>query len=86
MAAVTDDAAHLVAILEPYRERLHALPGVVGSGVGLREGQPVIEISVAGYGDDELEREIREIVDFDYVIVTESQPAEAQSPADDAKE
>lgn len=78
--------SELVSALDRCRERLHALPGVVGSGVGLREGAPVVEIYVAGRGDADLERAIGEIADFDYVLVPESQPAEAQAPDRDAKE
>lgn len=78
--------SELVSALDRCRERLHALPGVVGSGVGLREGAPVVEIYVAGRGDADLERAIGEIADFDFVLVPESQPAEAQAPDRDAKE
>ena len=81
-----NDTTQLVSALDRCRERLHALPGVVGSGVGLRNGEPVVEISVAGRGGDDLERAIREIADFDFVLVPESQPAEAQAPDRDAKE
>lgn len=78
--------SELVSALDRCRERLHALPGVVGSGVGLREGAPVVEIYVAGRGDADLERAIGEIADFDFVLVPESQPAEAQAPHPDEKE
>ena len=81
-----NDTTQLVSALDRCRERLHALPGVVGSGVGLRNGEPVVEISVAGRGGGDLERAIREIADFDFVLVPESQPAEAQAPDRDAKE
>jgi hypothetical protein len=80
------DASELVSALDRCRERLHALPGVVGSGVGLREGAPVVEIYVAGEGDADLERAIGELADFDFVLVPGSQPAEAQAPDPDAKE
>ena len=80
------DASELVRALDRCRERLHALPGVVGSGVGLREDEPVVEIFVAGQGSADLERAIREIADFDYVLVPESQPAEAQAQHPDDKE
>lgn len=83
---MTDDAARLVATLERCRAELHAVPGVVGSGVGLRADRPVIEIYVAGRGGDDIERVIREIADFDFVLVPESQAAEAQAPDEDAKE
>jgi hypothetical protein len=78
--------SELVSALDRCRERLHSLPGVVGSGVGLRDGAPVVEIFVAGRGDADLERAIGEIVDFDFVLVPESQPAEAQAPDRDEKE
>ena len=74
-----DETSQLVEKLDRCRVRLHALPEVIGSGVGLRDEQPVIQIFVAGRGDAELERAIREIADFDFVLVTESQPAEAQA-------
>ena len=61
-------------------------PGVVGSGVGLRNGEPVVEISVAGRGGADLEQAIPEIADFDFVLVPDSQPAEAHAPDRDAKE
>ena len=80
------EASELVSALDRCRERLHALPGVVGSGVGLRDGAPVVEIYVAGRGDADLERAIGELADFDFVLVPESQPAEAQAPDRDAKE
>jgi hypothetical protein len=83
---VTDDAAQLVATLERCREELHAVPGVVGSGVGLQMDKPVIEIYVAGRASDDIERAIREIADFEFVLVPESQPAEAQAPDEDGKE
>jgi len=73
------EASQLVAALDRCRERLHALPGVVGSGVGLRDGEPVVEIFVTGPGGAELERAIGEIVDFDFILVPDSQPAEAQA-------
>jgi hypothetical protein len=73
------DTSQLVRTLDRCRERLHALPGVVGTGVGLRDGEPVVEIFVAGRGDGELERAIREIADLDFVVVPESEPAEAQA-------
>jgi hypothetical protein len=82
---VTDDVAQLVATLERCRDELHAVPGVVGSGVGLQVDKPVIEVYIAGRGGDDIERLIREIADFDFVLVPESQPAEAQTP-EDAKE
>ena len=78
--------SELVSALDRCRERLHSLPGVVGSGVGLREGAPVVEIYVAARDDADLERAIGEIADFDFVLVPESQPAEAQAPDRDAKE
>jgi hypothetical protein len=78
--------AQLLAALDRCRERLHALPGVVGSGVGLRNGEPVVEIFVAGRGGGDLEQAIREIADFDFVLVPESQPAEAQAQDRDTKE
>ena len=80
------DTSELVSALDRCRERLHALPGVVGSGVGLRDGEPVVEIFVAGRGGADLERAIGEIADFDYVLVPESQPAEAQAPSPEEKE
>lgn len=80
------DTTQLIAALDRCRERLHALPGVVGSGVGLRDGEPVVEIFVAGPGSPDLEQAIGEIADFDFVLVPESQPAEAQAPDRDAKE
>lgn len=76
----------LLRALDRRRERLHALPGVVGTGVGLRGGRPVVEISVAGPGDERLERAIREIADFDFVVVPHSEPAEAQTSGDAASE
>ena len=78
--------SELVSALDRCRDRLHGLPGVVGSGVGLRDGAPVVEIFVAGRGDADLELAIGEIADFDFVLVPESQPAEAQAPDRDAKE
>lgn len=81
-----DEASHLVLELDRCRERLHELRGVVGSGVGLRNGRPTIEIFVAGPGEAELERAIGEIADFDFVLVPESQPAEAQARPNDPEE
>jgi hypothetical protein len=72
--------SRLLSALDRSRQRLHALPGVVGTAVGVREGEPVAEIFVAGPGDDELERKISEIVDFDFVVVPGSEPADAQAP------
>ena len=83
---MTRNVTHLVTALDRCRERLHALPGVVGSGVGLRDDESVVEIFVSGRGDGDLEQAIREIADFDFVLVPESQPAEAQAPDRDAKE
>jgi hypothetical protein len=80
------DRTQLLTALDRCRERLHALPGVVGSGVGLRNGEPVVEIFVAGRGGTDLEQAIREIADFDFVLLPESHPAEAQSPGRDATE
>jgi hypothetical protein len=80
------DASELVAALDRCRDQLHTLPGVVGSGVGVRDDEPVVEIFIAGEADSELEQEIREIADFDFVLVPESQPAEAQAPDRDGKE
>lgn len=74
---------HLLRALDRCRERLHALPGVVGTGVGTHDGRPVVEIFVAGPGDEHLERAIQEIVDVDFVVVPHSEPAEAQ-PSEDA--
>jgi hypothetical protein len=76
----------LVHALERRRERLHALPGVVGTGVGLRDGEPVVEIHVSGSAEADLDRAIREIADFEFVLVPESQPADAQAGRRDAKE
>ncbi len=80
------DATQLVAALDRCRERLHALPGVVGSGVGLLDAEPVIEIYVAGESDSGLEQAIAEIADFEFVLVPDSQPAEAHSSDRDTKE
>jgi hypothetical protein len=80
------DASELVSALDRHRERLHALRGVVGSGVGLRGGEPVVEIFVAGRAEPDLERAISEIADFDFVLVPESEPADAQSPPPRVKE
>jgi hypothetical protein len=80
------ETTQLLTALDRSRERLHALPGVVGSGVGLRDGEPVVEIFVAGRGGADLEQAIREIADFEFVLVPESQPAEAQASDGDAKE
>jgi hypothetical protein len=77
---VTLDPSELVRTLDRYRERLHALPGVVGSGVGLRDCQPVVEIFIAEGAEPDLERLIGEIADFDFVLVPDSRPADAQSP------
>lgn len=71
------DATQLVAALDRCRERLHALPGVVGSGVGLLDAEPVVEIYVVGRADSGLEQAIAEIADFEFVLVPDSQPAEA---------
>lgn len=73
------DTTQLVRMLDSRRERLHALPAVVGTGVGLRGDEPVVQIFVAGRPDAELERAIGEIADFDYVIVPDSEPADAQA-------
>ena len=73
------DTAQLVRTLDRCRERLHALPDVVGTGVGLRAGEPVVQIFVAGRDDDELRSAIREIADFDFVVVPGSEPADAQA-------
>jgi len=81
-----DEVSRLVSELDRCRERLHAFRGVVGSGVGLRDGRPTIEIFVAGPGDAELERVIGEIADFDFVLVPDSQPAEAQARHIDPEE
>jgi hypothetical protein len=80
------EISHLVEALDRCRERLHALPGVIGTGVGLRDGEPIVEIFVEGRGDDELERAIGEIVDFGFVVVPASQPADAQARHRDPKE
>lgn len=80
------DPTELLIALERCRERLHALHGVTGTGVGIRDAEPVVEIFVTGSGDGELEQAIREIVDFDFVLVPESQPAEAQAADRQAKE
>ena len=72
--------------LDRCRERLHALPGVIGTGVGLRDGEPIVEIFVEGRGDDELERAIGEIVDFKFVVVPQSHPADAHARHRDPKE
>jgi hypothetical protein len=80
------DATQLVAALDRCRERLHALPGVVGSGVGLLDDEPVVEIYVEGRGDSGLEQAIGEIADFEFVLVPDSQPAEAHAPDRDTKE
>ena len=60
--------------------------GVVGSGVGLLDSEPVVEIYVAGRGDSGLEQAIAEIADFEFVLVSDSQPAEAHASDRDAKE
>ena len=83
---VTRDADQLVGALDRRRAELHGLPGVIGSGVGLRDGRPVVEIFVAGPGDADLEQAIREIADFEFVLVPESKPAEAQNPQRDREE
>jgi hypothetical protein len=74
-----------VGQLDRHRERLHALPGVVGTGVGLRAGEPVIEVYVAGRDDGEHERAIREILDLPFVVVAGSEPARAQVGGDAAQ-
>ena len=86
MARVTRDPTELLTALERSRQRLHALPGVIGTGVGLRDSEPVVEIFVTGPGDAELERAIRELVDVDFVLVPDSRPAEAQPPRREVKE
>jgi len=86
VAELMPDATHLVAALDRCRERLHALPGVVGSGVGLLDAEPVVEIYVAGRGDSGLEQAIAEIADFEFVLVPDSQPAEAHASDRDTKE
>ena len=73
------DTSQLVRKLDRHREQLHALPGVVGTGVGLSDGRPVVQIFVAGRGGGELERAIGEIGDFDFVLVPESEPSEARA-------
>jgi len=83
---MTPETSHLVEALDRCRERLHALPGVIGTGVGLRDGEPIVEIFVEGRGDDELERAIGAIVDFGFVVVPQSQPADAQAWHRDPKE
>ena len=77
------EPSELVKTLDRYREQLHALPGVVGTGVGLSDGKPVVQIFVAGRGGDELERAIREIADLNFVVVPESEPAEAHRQGED---
>jgi hypothetical protein len=59
---------------------------VIGTGVGLRDSEPVVEVFVTGPGDVELERAIREIVDVDFVLVPDSEPAEAQPRHREVKE
>lgn len=86
MARLTRDPTELLTALERSRQRLHALPGVIGTGVGLRDSEPVVEIFVSGAGDAELERAIRELVDVDFVLVPDSRPAEAQAPHREVKE
>jgi hypothetical protein len=81
--ALMPDATQLVGALDRCREQLHALPGVVGSGVGLLDAEPVVEIYVEGRGDAGLEQAIAEIADFEFVLVPESQPAEAQASEND---
>jgi hypothetical protein len=73
------DTSQLLGKLDRAREQLHALPDVVGTGVGLSDGKPVVQIFVAGRGSGELEDAICEIADFDFVIVSESEPAEARA-------
>ena len=80
------DATQLVAALDRCRERLHALPGVVGSGVGLLDAEPVVEIYVVERADSRLEQAIAEIADFEFVLVPDSQPAEAYASDRDTKE
>ena len=80
------ETSPLVEALDRCRERLHALPGVIGTGVGLRDGEPIVEIFVEGRGDDELERAIGEIVDFGFVVVPQSHPADAHARHRDPKE
>ena len=48
--------------------------------------QPVVEIYVEGRGDSGLEQAIAEIADFEFVLVPDSQPAEAHASDRDAKE
>ena len=77
------DPSELVSALDRCRQQLHALPGVVGTGVGLRAGKPVVEIFVAGQEARNLEQAVRKIVDFDFVIVPESPIPEAQQREED---
>ena len=80
------DATQLVAALDRCRDRLHALPGIVGTGVGLLDGEPRVEIYVDGRADGQLEQAIAEIADFEFVLVPDSQPAEADASERDTKE
>ena len=80
------DSTQMLAALDRCRERLHALPGVVGSGVGLLDAEPVVEIYVEARGDARLEQAIAEIADFEFVLVPDSQPAEAYASDRDTKE
>jgi hypothetical protein len=46
MAPSRPTTADLLAALEQYRDDLHAIPHVVGTGVGLRNDDPVLQVYV----------------------------------------
>jgi hypothetical protein len=46
MAPSRPTTADLLAALERYRDDLHAIPHVVGTGVGLRNDDPVLQVYV----------------------------------------
>lgn len=66
----------VLAALERSRQRIHALPRVIGTGVGLRNSEPIVEIFIAGTGNAELEQAIRDIIGNDFILVPNSEPAE----------
>jgi hypothetical protein len=75
----------LLSALGRRRELLHALPGVVGTGIGIRDGRPIVEVSVAGRENSDLETTICELVEFDVVVVFDSPIPTAQAPGERAR-
>jgi hypothetical protein len=75
VAGVTVD--QLRSVLSERRDRLAALPGVVGCGVGVgADGHPTIQLFVSVPPSDDLIAELGRLLDrFEFIV--QSGPAEA---------